>query len=485
MLIVLIGAALLTVQGIKEDISAKRQNLLQVEGQNIASINSALGSFITNNYALLIPAGFSQTTSTAITAPTLDQLSAQSNNKVAFKNGPFWGGAYQIALSVVPDNCSTAAGNCHIASQIYPSLPLISMKDKTADIAGAGVLAAAGGAQFGYSTNRTPATITGIHGQWSFPNPAGSKPGMVLAINGFGADGNSPYYRRDGALPLTGTMNANNQDMQNVGNVTLGANKVLKMVGGSVNPLQIGDGASYYGDPQNAAVRTKGAFYVQNYNGSGAAPINAGGGTFNGNTTVNGSGTVNGNATVNGYMQVVGNGVQGQACSPDAAIVRNAQTWSSLLLCSYGRWQPIGSANNNAAPGAACAPAGSFYTDVNNNGYVCNYEGYMTPLTQTLSNFATVYKTIVHDTYPWVSKPSCPGGTPVVDIVPQTTGVNVTAGPPYESVVYRMNDGGSYWVPQITLIQAGTGAGETGNDLGLTATAIVQCQYGNGAAPGY
>ena len=39
MLIVLVGAALLTVQGIKEDIAAKRQNLLQIEGQNIASIN--------------------------------------------------------------------------------------------------------------------------------------------------------------------------------------------------------------------------------------------------------------------------------------------------------------------------------------------------------------------------------------------------------------------------------------------------------------
>ena len=35
------------------------------------------------------------------------------------------------------------------------------LKDKTPDIAGAGVLAAAGGAQFGYSTNRAPTTITG------------------------------------------------------------------------------------------------------------------------------------------------------------------------------------------------------------------------------------------------------------------------------------------------------------------------------------
>ena len=149
MLIVLVGAALLTVQGIKEDIAAKRTNLLQVEGQNLATINAALGSYITNNYGSLIPVGYSQTTSTPIAAPTLAQLSAQSNNKIAFKNGPFWGGAYRIALSIVPDNCSTAAGNCHIASQLYPTQPLL--KDGTPDMAGAGVLASAGGSQFGYS----------------------------------------------------------------------------------------------------------------------------------------------------------------------------------------------------------------------------------------------------------------------------------------------------------------------------------------------
>jgi hypothetical protein len=82
MLIVLVGAALLTAQGITEDIAAKRQNLLQLEGQNMASINAALGSYITNNFGTLVPAGYSQTTATPIAAPTLAQLSAQSNNKI-------------------------------------------------------------------------------------------------------------------------------------------------------------------------------------------------------------------------------------------------------------------------------------------------------------------------------------------------------------------------------------------------------------------
>jgi hypothetical protein len=426
MLIVLVGAALLTVQGIKEDIAAKRQNMLQIEGQNIASINSALGSYITNNFASLIPAGFSQTTSTPIVPPTLLQLSAQSNNKVSFKNGPFWGGTYQIALSIVPDNCSTASGNCHIASQIYPSLPLISMKDKTADISGAGVLAAAGGSQFGYSTNASPATITGIHGQWSLPNPIGSKPGMVLAINGFGADGNSPYYRRDGALPLTGTMNANNQDMQNVGNVTLGANKVMKLQAG--NSLQIDNGAMYYGDSVNAAVRTKGALYVQNYQGTGSAPINVG--------DVNSSGTLSGNVVTANNANI--NYAAGN-CGWNGVTIRN----NLMYVCNkWGNWVGVS-------------------TLVSNHSSDAHYSGYYNG---------------------WgVNPPACgAGGTAWYRITPQTVTTDyANHNPPLAGARFLMGWNGSQWVLQIYNVLADGANSLVPDQLGLQAEIDVGCSYPN------
>lgn len=426
MLIVLVGAALLTVQGIKEDIAAKRENLLQIEGQNIASINSALGSYITNNYASLIPVGYSQTTSTPIAAPTLAQLSAQSNNKVAFKNGPFWGGTYQIALSVVPDSCSTAAGNCHIASQIYPSLPLISMTDKTADIAGAGILAAAGGAQFGYSTNRAPATVTGIHGGWTLPNPVGSKAGMVLAINGFGADGNSPYYRRDGALPLTGTMNANNQDMQNVGNVTLGANKVLKLQAG--NSLQIDNGAMYYGDSVNAAVRTKGTLYVQNYQGTGSAPIDVG--------NVNSSGTVSGNVVTANTANV---NYAASNCGWNGVTIRN----NLMYVCNkWGNWVGVS-------------------TLVSNHSSDAHYSGYYNG---------------------WgVNPPACgAGGTAWYRITPQTVTTDyATRNPPIAGARFAMGWNGSQWVLQIYDVLADGANSLIPDQLGLQAEIDVGCSYAN------
>ena len=101
MMIVLIGSALLTMQGIKEDIAAKHTNLLQIEGQNQASINAALGSYITAQYGNLMAVlgpNFSQTPSTPLASPTLAQLAASSNNRVTFRNGPFWGGTSDISL---------------------------------------------------------------------------------------------------------------------------------------------------------------------------------------------------------------------------------------------------------------------------------------------------------------------------------------------------------------------------------------------------
>ncbi|SAL06749.1 hypothetical protein AWB81_07743 [Caballeronia arationis] len=353
-------------------------------------------------------------------------MSAQANNKVSFKDGPFWGGTYQIALSIVPDNCSTAAGNCHIASQIYPSLPLISMKDKTADIAGAGVLTATGGAQFGYSTNRTPATVTGIHGGWTLPNPVGSKAGMVLAINGFGADGNSPYYRRDGALPLTGTMNANNQDMQNVGNVTLGANKIMKLQAG--NSLQIDNGAMYYGDSVNAAVRTKGALYVQNYQGTGSAPINVG--------DVNSSGTVNANVVDTNVANI--NAAAGN-CGWNGVTIRN----NLMYVCNkWGNWVGASSLVSNQS------------ADAQYSGW---YNGW------------------------GVNPPACgPGGTAWYRIIPQSVTTDYSNhNPPIAGARYAMGWNGSQWVLQIYDVLADGANTLVQDQLGLQAQVDVGCNYSN------
>ncbi|MDT8842540.1 hypothetical protein ParKJ_34460 [Paraburkholderia fungorum] len=421
MMIVLLGAAVLTMQGIKEDVAHQRTVLLQNEGQHQASINAALSDYITNNVGLLIPPGFSQTSSTALAAPTLAQLSAQSNTKVTYKTGPFWGGVYQISLSVVPASCSASAGDCHIASLLYPSQPL--MLGGKPDVAGAGAVAYAGGNQFGYSTNKAPGTITGLNAKWSTPNPNGNVPASIVAINGFGNDANSPYYRRDGALPLTGALAGGGQDANNLKNINATGNVAAATVSLQAgNSLNISTGATYYGDTTNAAVRTNGSLYLQNKAGTAAANIAQVG-------NVNSSGTITA-PTVN-FNTTAG------TCS-----------WNTVTLRA------------------------------NNQMWVCNQWGNWVPISQLIGNVMTVAKYVNQTDTAGIGKPSCTSGTPTATIVPQNIGLNVAANPPWESSIYRLNDMGTWWSVQISL-QDANGTWYSGNTMGLAAEVQTQCTYSN------
>ena len=472
MMIVMIGSALLTMQGIKEDIAAKHTNLLQLEGQNQASINAALGSYITAQYGNLLTAlgpSFSQTTSTPLPAPTLAQLAASSNNRVTFRNGPFWGGTYQISLTVVPSVCSIAAGTCHIASQLYPNKPLMS--GGTPDIAGAGNLAAAGGSQFGYSTNRSPATITGLGGQWTTANPLAAQAGTILAINGFGADGNSPYYRRDGALPLTGTMNANNQDMQNIGNMS---GKTLTLQGG--NSLNIGGGAIYYGDGTNAAVRTNGALFLQNEAGTAGAGLNASTATLsaNGGALTIGTAGVNFYGDQNGSAAIRGNnGLFVQDLSGNAAPIQQ--------VASINSSGTVTAPTINVNTSAANCSWNQFKVVGANQIYICNKNGNFTPLSSLVGNFTTDAQLQGYYNGWQIAVPACgSGGSAWWKVIPSTVSTNyATANPPLAGVRYGMGYNGVNWVLQIYDVLADGNNSLVQDQLGLQAEVDTGCSFGN------
>ncbi|MFT4506063.1 hypothetical protein [Caballeronia sp. 15711] len=483
MMIVLIGSALLTMQGIKEDIAAKHTNLLQIEGQNQASINAALGSYITAQYGNLMAVlgpNFSQTSPTPLAAPTIAQLSASSNDRVTFRSGPFWGGSYLITLTVVPSVCSVAAGTCHIASQLYSNRPLL--RRGTPDIAGAGILAAAGGSQFGYSTNRNPATITGLSGQWTVTNPLAAQAGTILAINGFGSDGNSPYYRRDGALPLTGTMNANNQDIQNAKNVT--ANSLTLSEG---NSLRIGAGATYYGDSENAAIRTNGALYLQNQAGTAAADLNVG--RVNASTNINaptakltadGGALTIGSAGVNFYGDY----------NSSAAIRANNGLYVQDLAGNAAPIQQVGSINSS---GTITAPVVNFdvgsancaWNTVTMRGanqmWVCNKNGNWIPISTLVGNFTTVSKLTGYMNGWQIAVPGCgPGGSPWYTIIPQTISTDyANRNPPLAGAKYTMGSDGNNWMLLIYNVVADGANSLIGDQLGLQAEVDVGCSFGN------
>lgn len=223
-------------------------------------------------------------------------------------------------------------------------------------------------------------------------------------------------------------MNANNQDIQNAGNVTA---KTLKLPAG--NTLQMANGTIYYGDDTNAAVRTKGTLYVQNYSGSAPAPISVGNVTSNGTVsavTVTGS-TVN--ATVANINSAASN------CSWNGVTIRNNQ----LFVCNkFGNWVGASSLVSNQS------------ADAQYSGW---YNGW--------------------GVYP----PACgPGGSAWYRITPQSITTDYSNhNPPISGARYAMGWNGSQWVLQIYDVLADGANTLVQDQLGLQAQIDVGCSYSN------
>jgi hypothetical protein len=217
MAIVLLAAAIMTVVGIRQDVAKQRAGLLAAEGQTEARINDALSKWSTDNYSTLL-AQYTSSGSATLTAPSIDDLHTQGYLKTAFRDGPFWGGTYQIDMTMVPAGCTADAGNCHVSYRMYTSQPVTHYGQP--DSNAASQIAQAGGSDFGYSKLPNPANIVGLLGKWTAVNPVGGSPvGVVLATNGDGGDGDAIYIRRDGSLTWTGDQNVNHVSLHNVHNL--------------------------------------------------------------------------------------------------------------------------------------------------------------------------------------------------------------------------------------------------------------------------
>ncbi|OLL27753.1 hypothetical protein BTH42_31610 [Burkholderia sp. SRS-W-2-2016] len=301
MVIVLAASALLLTQGIREDIAHKRAALMASEGQNEAVINDALSKWVTENYAAKL-AEFTASGSTTLTPPTIDDLYTNGDLKQAHRNGPFWGGTYIISMNMVPSNCSADAGNCHVVYLLYPSKPLL--KRGVADVVGASQIAQAGGSQFGYSTLQNSATVAGLNGAWSTPNPlSGSPAAAIVATNGVDSDGDSIYIRRDGSLTWTGDQNVNNVSLKNVNDI------------------------------KTQTLEASGAVTAASVAASGAVT----------SATATATGAISGNSvTATTTLQAGNIAVPRAACSPNGATASAYDGSGQQFTCQYGVWLPTG-----------------------------------------------------------------------------------------------------------------------------------------------
>ncbi|WP_144157347.1 shufflon system plasmid conjugative transfer pilus tip adhesin PilV [Paraburkholderia sp. BCC1885] len=301
-------------------------------------------------------------------------------------------------------------------------------------------IAAQAGAQGGFvpyanqggDTTMSTANAYGAYGGWRVPlvgytNPGSGHLASLLAFTGAQANG-SYLYRVQ--IPGQPQLNAMQTDLgmtdsggtaHNItGAATVQGDQAI-LAGGPSGSLNVG-AAQFYGDTANAAVRQPGGLYIQTPGGAGPADLSE-------VNNINASGTV-----------------------------------SAPIL------------NFNTAP-ATCA-WGQATVRGDNVLYICNQWGNWVLASQMIGNVLTAARYLNEPDGGAVGKPTCTGGTATAAIIPQTTGENVAADPPWESTIYRLVDEGTWWYVQITLYDP-YGNAYSGGNLNLSAEVDTQCQYAN------
>lgn len=313
--IVLVAAALMTLQGIQRDVEKRRHDVLSVEGANQAVINAALSKWVTDKYGTLVGQMVGGKT-TPVTPPTFAELRAGSYLKANYAAGPFWGGSYMIQMSVGPDDCGTGTTSCQVSYVFYSSKPVTRLGQP--DAAGAGIVAQAAGNGFGFSTSQNSAVVRGLNGAWTSTNPVpGAPAGIVMATNGPSSDGNSVFIRRDGSLKWTGSQDVNGVDLHNVGNIDATGTIAAPTLAASNVAI-------------SNAVRSPGTLAVQNADGTAPAPISTG------DSTVTGSVRATGSIKPGAFAK------PRTSCPENGATAGNLDGRGQLLSCQDNVWIPVG-----------------------------------------------------------------------------------------------------------------------------------------------
>jgi hypothetical protein len=163
------------------------------------------------------------------------------------------GGEYQFFITPNPSGCalpSTPGTMCNLEGMVCINAPLRN-RNKI-DYIRLGTAMKRLGADGGYSSAGTPATISGLGATWSAPNPVtGTPPGLLCSRFGYSSSTFSQYLRKDGTVAMTGNLNVGSNSIDNVADVnangTVKANQFvtdIKAVGSACSTLgALGSGA--------------------------------------------------------------------------------------------------------------------------------------------------------------------------------------------------------------------------------------------------
>ncbi|UTY55857.1 type II secretion system protein [Massilia sp. erpn] len=435
--LVLVISTILLAGTFSKIIDAVDQLNAESTGDYLKEFQGGLNRYIEDNVQAL-KNGDAVTGFTVPLQPTLTQLKTTGNYlDASFGNTSALGLSFVVQLN--KQGSCPGGTDCVITGTIYSTS---GYKDLSGQ-ARIDVLAKAFsglGPDGAMSYADAPAQLRFQGGQ-TLANPAGNIAG-VLAIrvgNGSGLTGLlNPYYRLDGSKKLNGAMDANNNDIKNVGSLqatNVNVNAALGMLGAGAAP-----GAACGADP---IVRK----------------------TASGNAMVICSG---------GIWQLIGSVVtgigEGVACSSPGQLGSNATGVS--FVCNGAVWSSV---NTSAALNGACAPDGRLATTVTKEQLVCKNGSYV-KLMNLLNKSVEVSRQLVTDGTT-VNKPACDaGGTAAYSFQLTQTVVDVSVTPPRQAMYVAATDVGPSWTIKIK-VKDNTGAEVSANTYSVSAVMKVECAY--------
>lgn len=225
-------AGLATLANVETKVVAARQSIGKAQGKQLDVLASASDNYTIQNFAVLTSgsgqiqkADGSAGAVVSPLSPTVQELVTLGFLQANFNATNYYGGGYKVSLGKLPFGCSYP--NCSIGGTVSLTNAM-TRPNGVVDYSTLGTAVQQIGADAGYSTAASAGTISGLSGGWSQTNPAGSVAGILGERVGQGAQRYMAFLRRDGTLPMTGTLNMGGQGITGVKQVVTGSACVTK-----------------------------------------------------------------------------------------------------------------------------------------------------------------------------------------------------------------------------------------------------------------
>ena len=305
-------------------IDQGRDNKAKLIGERIANISDAAKTYATNYFAQIqrgetVTRNGYSVAPQRLLAPTLTDLSGLGFLPAAAVNPVVYNGQsiqFNVAMRVNTQSGCTIP-SCSLLFQVTTSAPLLIPNGNTVDIRRATIAATAAspgnaGVSMPSSMGGDPSVFVGSGGVVTGTN-SGGVAGLVSMSNGYDSQGFFEFLRRDGTLPMTGTLNM--QDSSGAKHNIANANDI-----DAVNVSASGN------------VRAAG-------NVTATGNVTASGDVTAVGAVIGKTVTSTGRLKSGEFLQLDGIAVEQSACAPNGLVGRN--TSGLTLSCQSGVWRKL------------------------------------------------------------------------------------------------------------------------------------------------